>query len=168
GLLKDGDMIVIDADKGTLEVELSDAELAARRKAWTPKPPAFRTGALAHYAGRGGGSALLCGHLGEDRLLVAEKQWRARQVDELAFVFEQRQSRGPRLGLVVRCDVVEGVPPQLGDAVEHLRRAAAGDNRRVNLIAAGVHLHIATNAEDVAETLHQRRMLFVPIGLKLL
>ena len=50
GLLKDGDMIVIDADKGTLEVELSDAELAARRKAWTPKPPAFRTGALARYA----------------------------------------------------------------------------------------------------------------------
>ena len=28
GLLRDGDMIVIDADKGTIDVELSDAELA--------------------------------------------------------------------------------------------------------------------------------------------
>src|ERR1700761_4038804 len=50
GLLKTGDIIVIDADKGTMDVELSDAELADRRKAWKPKPPAFRTGALARYA----------------------------------------------------------------------------------------------------------------------
>ena len=50
GLLKDGDIIVIDADKGTMNVELSDAELAARRKAWKPKPPAFKTGVLARYA----------------------------------------------------------------------------------------------------------------------
>jgi dihydroxy-acid dehydratase len=50
GLLKDGDIIVIDADKGTLDVELSAAELAERRKAWKPKPPAFRTGALARFA----------------------------------------------------------------------------------------------------------------------
>ena len=50
GLLKDGDIIVIDADKGTMDVELSDAELAERRKAWKPKPPAFKTGVLARYA----------------------------------------------------------------------------------------------------------------------
>jgi len=50
GLLKNGDIVVIDADKGELSVELSDAELAERRKAWKPKPPAFRTGALARYA----------------------------------------------------------------------------------------------------------------------
>jgi dihydroxy-acid dehydratase len=50
GLLKDGDIIVIDADKGILNVELSDAELAERRKAWTPKKPSFKTGALARYA----------------------------------------------------------------------------------------------------------------------
>ncbi|MBV9420824.1 MAG: dihydroxy-acid dehydratase, partial [Alphaproteobacteria bacterium] len=50
GLLKDGDIIVIDADKGLLQVEVSDAELAERRKAWKPKPPAFKTGVLARYA----------------------------------------------------------------------------------------------------------------------
>ena len=50
GLLKDGDMIVIDAEKGTLEVEVSDAELAERRKAWKPKAAAFGSGALWRYA----------------------------------------------------------------------------------------------------------------------
>jgi dihydroxy-acid dehydratase len=50
GLLKDGDMIIIDAEIGTIEVELSDAELAARKAAWKPKPPLFGTGALWRYA----------------------------------------------------------------------------------------------------------------------
>ncbi|MBS0471987.1 MAG: dihydroxy-acid dehydratase [Proteobacteria bacterium] len=50
GLLKDGDIITIDADTGELSVDLSDAELAERRKSWKPKPPAFKTGALARYA----------------------------------------------------------------------------------------------------------------------
>ena len=50
GLLRDGDIIVIDADKGALDVELSDAELAERKKSFKPKPPAFRTGALARFA----------------------------------------------------------------------------------------------------------------------
>ncbi len=50
GLIKDGDVIVIDADKGTMDVELSDAELATRKKAWKPKAPDFKTGALARFA----------------------------------------------------------------------------------------------------------------------
>ncbi len=50
GLLKDGDIIVIDAEKGTLDVELSDAELVERKKHWKPKPPGFKSGALARYA----------------------------------------------------------------------------------------------------------------------
>jgi dihydroxy-acid dehydratase len=50
GLLKNGDIVVINADTGELSVELSDAELTERRKAWKPKPPAFKTGALARYA----------------------------------------------------------------------------------------------------------------------
>ncbi|SLN77251.1 dihydroxy-acid dehydratase [Oceanibacterium hippocampi] len=50
GLLKDGDMIHIDAVKGTLEVELSDAELADRRKAWTPRKNDFQSGVLWKYA----------------------------------------------------------------------------------------------------------------------
>ena len=38
GLLKDGDIISIDADKGTLDVEVDAAELAARAKVGEPRP----------------------------------------------------------------------------------------------------------------------------------
>jgi dihydroxy-acid dehydratase len=50
GLIRDGDIVMIDADQGRLDVELSDKELAERRQAWRPKAPAFTTGALARYA----------------------------------------------------------------------------------------------------------------------
>ncbi len=50
GLLRDGDMIVMDAIAGTLSVELSDAELAARRKAWQPRRHEYQSGALWRYA----------------------------------------------------------------------------------------------------------------------
>jgi dihydroxy-acid dehydratase len=49
GLLRDGDIIVIDAMAGTLAVELSDAELAARRKAWKPRPNEYQSGAIWRY-----------------------------------------------------------------------------------------------------------------------
>ena len=49
GLLKDGDVIEIDAVRGTISVDLSDAVLAERKAAWKPKAPAFRTGALARF-----------------------------------------------------------------------------------------------------------------------
>ncbi len=50
GLLRDGDTIVIDAVEGTLAVELSDAELAERRKAWKPRRHDYQSGALWKYA----------------------------------------------------------------------------------------------------------------------
>jgi dihydroxy-acid dehydratase len=50
GLLKDGDIIVIDAEKGTLDVELSEEELAKRRKEWKPKATFYAAGALWKYA----------------------------------------------------------------------------------------------------------------------
>ena len=50
GLLKDGDIITIDAEKGTLDVALSDAELALRRKGWVRKETDFTSGALWKYA----------------------------------------------------------------------------------------------------------------------
>jgi dihydroxy-acid dehydratase len=49
-LLRDGDIIDIDANKGTMNVELNEAELSQRRRAWTPRAPHFRTGVLARYA----------------------------------------------------------------------------------------------------------------------
>jgi dihydroxy-acid dehydratase len=50
GLLRDGDVIAIDAAAGTLAVELSDAELAQRRSAWTPRSHDYQSGALWKYA----------------------------------------------------------------------------------------------------------------------
>ncbi|MCB1562108.1 MAG: dihydroxy-acid dehydratase [Alphaproteobacteria bacterium] len=49
-LLKDGDMIRIDAEKGTLEVHLSDEELEARKKEWKPRKNNYQSGALYKYA----------------------------------------------------------------------------------------------------------------------
>ena len=50
GLLKNGDMITIDAEAGTIEVALTDEELAARRKDWTPRETDYQSGALWKYA----------------------------------------------------------------------------------------------------------------------
>jgi dihydroxy-acid dehydratase len=50
GLLKDGDIIVVDAEAGTLDIELSEQELAKRRAEWKPKTPSFGSGALWRYA----------------------------------------------------------------------------------------------------------------------
>ena len=49
-LVKNGDIIAIDAVKGTLDVELSKAELAKRRKAWKPRQHDSRSGSLWKYA----------------------------------------------------------------------------------------------------------------------
>ncbi|MEM8629872.1 MAG: dihydroxy-acid dehydratase [Pseudomonadota bacterium] len=50
-LLKDGDMVTIDAIKGEISVALSDAELAARKAAWTgPRETFYASGALWKYA----------------------------------------------------------------------------------------------------------------------
>ena len=50
-LLKDGDVITIDATRGEISVALSDAELEARRRAWPgPRPTIYGSGALWKYA----------------------------------------------------------------------------------------------------------------------
>jgi dihydroxy-acid dehydratase len=48
-LVHDGDRITIDAKKRTIEVEVSDAELAQRRAAWSAPPLRATRGALAKY-----------------------------------------------------------------------------------------------------------------------
>jgi dihydroxy-acid dehydratase len=51
GLLKNGDIIQIDAKKGTLKVKLSAKELRERRKQWAgPRPTIYGAGALWKYA----------------------------------------------------------------------------------------------------------------------
>src|SRR5689334_14659020 len=48
--LRDGDTIDLDVEARELRVELSDDELAARLRDWTPPPPNYATGVLAKYA----------------------------------------------------------------------------------------------------------------------
>ena len=49
-LLKNGDTIEIDAEKGVLKVDLTKAELAKRRKVWKPRKSDFQSGAIWRYA----------------------------------------------------------------------------------------------------------------------
>ncbi len=50
GLLKNGDIISIDAKKGRMDVALTKAELARRKKTWKPRKHDFQSGALWRYA----------------------------------------------------------------------------------------------------------------------
>jgi dihydroxy-acid dehydratase len=49
-LVREGDRITIDADGRALTLHVDDAELAARRDAWTPPAPRYTRGVLAKYA----------------------------------------------------------------------------------------------------------------------
>ena len=49
-LLQDGDIITIDAVEGVISVDLSDAELEARRKKWKPRTTNYQSGTLWKYA----------------------------------------------------------------------------------------------------------------------
>ncbi len=49
-LIKDGDVISIDAEKGTLDLEVDATELEARRKAWTAPSNPYQSGALRKFA----------------------------------------------------------------------------------------------------------------------
>jgi dihydroxy-acid dehydratase len=49
-LVRDGDTVTIDAVRNELNLEVPEAELAARRAAWKPAPPKETRGALAKYA----------------------------------------------------------------------------------------------------------------------
>ena len=50
GLLRDGDMISMDAEAGTLDVEVPPEELDRRRRAWQAHPAMYTSGTLWKYA----------------------------------------------------------------------------------------------------------------------
>jgi dihydroxy-acid dehydratase len=50
GLVRDGDIIAIDADAGTIDIEVSAEELQRRRAQWKAPPNPYRTGAIAKFA----------------------------------------------------------------------------------------------------------------------
>ncbi len=49
-LLQEGDMITIDVSQRLIHIDLSDAELEARRAAWQPPTPNYAKGIMAKYA----------------------------------------------------------------------------------------------------------------------
>jgi dihydroxy-acid dehydratase len=50
GLIKDGDIIRIDAEAGTMDVHVSDEEMAERAKSFVPRKTNYNSGALEKYA----------------------------------------------------------------------------------------------------------------------
>ncbi|HYH32192.1 MAG TPA: dihydroxy-acid dehydratase [Pseudonocardia sp.] len=62
-LVRDGDRIVLDMQRRTLDLEVDDAELARRREAWSPPEPTPRGGVLGKYARLVGSAAqgAVCG-----------------------------------------------------------------------------------------------------------
>ena len=50
GLIKNGDIVEIDADKGMLKVHLSNKELSKRKKKWKPKKIEYKSGTLWKYS----------------------------------------------------------------------------------------------------------------------
>jgi len=55
--VRDGDVITIDADAGTLDVALSGEELASRLAAWSPPPAPFDFGVFARYRAQVGSAS---------------------------------------------------------------------------------------------------------------
>jgi dihydroxy-acid dehydratase len=49
-LIRNGDIIAIDAQAGTIDVRLTDAELAERAKLWKPRQTDYRSGAIWKFA----------------------------------------------------------------------------------------------------------------------
>jgi dihydroxy-acid dehydratase len=56
-LIEDGDKILLDADDGLLEVDLSNEELAKRKEKWKPRKTDYNSGTLWKYAQTVGSSS---------------------------------------------------------------------------------------------------------------
>jgi dihydroxy-acid dehydratase len=50
GLIQDGDIIAIDADAGTIDLEVDPIELENRRRHWRPRETLYGSGALWKFA----------------------------------------------------------------------------------------------------------------------
>lgn len=50
GLVRDGDTIILDVETRELSLRVSEDELRARRKEWSPPEPKYKTGVMAKYA----------------------------------------------------------------------------------------------------------------------
>ena len=51
-VVKNGDIVTLDADKGLIQLRVTDAEIKRRRAAWKPRKSRYKDGILAEYAAR--------------------------------------------------------------------------------------------------------------------
>ena len=49
-LVKNGDLITLDSDKGLIQLGVTGAEIKRRRASWKPRKPRYKDGVLAEYA----------------------------------------------------------------------------------------------------------------------
>jgi dihydroxy-acid dehydratase len=73
-LLKDGDQIIIDAERGRVDVDLTEKEMSQRRSNWTPLKPKYEWGVLAKYAslvGSASEGAVCLPAVGKQKLVAA-------------------------------------------------------------------------------------------------
>ncbi|KAI1339078.1 dihydroxy-acid/6-phosphogluconate dehydratase [Xylariaceae sp. FL0016] len=50
GLVQDGDIVTIDAEKRVIDCNVSEADMAERKKNWTPPPPRYSQGTLTKFS----------------------------------------------------------------------------------------------------------------------
>ncbi|KAI0914172.1 dihydroxy-acid/6-phosphogluconate dehydratase [Ustulina deusta] len=50
GLVKDGDIVTVDAEKRVIDCDVSEEEMEKRKREWTPPPPRYSGGTLTKYA----------------------------------------------------------------------------------------------------------------------
>ena len=48
-VVREGDSVTVDADRGALDLDIAPAELAQRLAAWKPRAPRYATGVFAKY-----------------------------------------------------------------------------------------------------------------------
>jgi dihydroxy-acid dehydratase len=72
GLVEEGDPIVIDVDRKTLDLDVPVDELARRRARWSPPAPRYRGGVLAKYAAQVSSASLGAVTTG-DRMTAAQR-----------------------------------------------------------------------------------------------
>src|SRR6185437_12551333 len=145
GLLRDGDIITIDADKGTMDVEVSDAEMAERKKAWKPKAAAFGSGALWRYAQNVGaarygalttpGPPTKCGvsrtSNDDDPVASDESGRRHRRRDRISSAHTKRRDIDRGRGKACRPQVLRSFfPAAVAGAVEILQRRSRSQRVR--------------------------------------
>src|SRR4051794_28187519 len=101
----------------------------------------------------------------DERVLLGEEDRRALEVDEPRLVLHQRLVRAPALLRAGRGEEgVERVPPDLGQPVVGLDRAARGGERGVQLGVERVRLDVARRPERLQQRPRERAVLLEPVA----